>query len=265
MNEEKPSPPVEAGEEITALIETLLATEQRLEELTGGEVDTVAGRDGRTFLLRRAQDELRYREAGKQAAMLNEMRVLFDMVPAMIWFKDTKNGFLRVNKRVAEMTGMRIGEIEGKSAFEIFPHEAAGYYADDLEVIRTGVPKLGIVEKLRGSTGEELWVQTDKVPVCDKHGTVTGLIAMVQDISERKRAETRFRRLVDSNVQSVIFWNTKGQITDANARLSETRGLYPRRSGSGADQLADDDAAGICRTRQTRLEGNGRHRHLRDV
>jgi PAS domain S-box-containing protein len=176
----------------------------------------VASRDGRTFLLRRAQDELRYREAGKQAAMLNEMRVLFDMVPAMIWFKNTENGFVRVNKRVAEMTGMRVGEIEGKSAYEIFPHEAAGYYADDLEVIRSGLPKLGIIEKLRDSRGEELWVQTDKVPVCDKDGKVTGLIAMVQDISERRRAETRFRRLVDSNVQSVFFWNTKGLITDAN-------------------------------------------------
>jgi PAS domain S-box-containing protein len=118
-----------------------------------------------------------------------EYQVLFDLVPAMIWFKDTNNGFLRVNQRVAEATGLAIAQIEGKSADEIFPQEAARYYADDLEVIRSGKPKMGIVEKLRGPDGRELWVLTDKVPCCDRDGKVIGLLAMVHDITERKRAE----------------------------------------------------------------------------
>ncbi len=42
------------------------------------------------------------------------------------------------------------------------------------------------------------------------------VVAMVRDITERKRNEARFRRLVDSNAQSVFFWNTKGEITGAN-------------------------------------------------
>ena len=42
------------------------------------------------------------------------------------------------------------------------------------------------------------------------------LLASVRDITERKRLEARFRRLVDSNAQGVAFWNTKGQITQAN-------------------------------------------------
>jgi PAS domain S-box-containing protein len=41
-------------------------------------------------------------------------------------------------------------------------------------------------------------------------------IVVAEDITERKRIETRFRRLVDSNVQGVIFWNTQGRITEAN-------------------------------------------------
>ena len=36
------------------------------------------------------------------------------------------------------------------------------------------------------------------------------------DITERKRTEGRFRRLVDSNVQGVIFWTTEGGIIGAN-------------------------------------------------
>ncbi len=122
-----------------------------------------------------------------------ELRLLFDMVPAMIWFKDTRNGFLRVNQRVAEATGLRIAEIEGKTAEEIFPKEAAAYYKDDLEVIQSKAPKMGIVEKLQGPEGQELWVLTDKMPVFDKDGNVTGLVAMVHDISERKRTEEALR------------------------------------------------------------------------
>lgn len=38
----------------------------------------------------------------------------------------------------------------------------------------------------------------------------------IRDITERNRGEARFRRLVNSNVQGVMFWNTRGEVTDAN-------------------------------------------------
>ncbi|HTH49717.1 MAG TPA: PAS domain S-box protein, partial [Candidatus Limnocylindria bacterium] len=38
----------------------------------------------------------------------------------------------------------------------------------------------------------------------------------IRDITERNRIEARFRRLVNSNVQGVIFWNAKGIVTGAN-------------------------------------------------
>jgi hypothetical protein len=42
--------------EISVLIKTLRVADQRLEDLTGGEVDTVADRDGHSYMLRRAQE-----------------------------------------------------------------------------------------------------------------------------------------------------------------------------------------------------------------
>ena len=44
--------------DVSALIETLRETEQRIEELTAGDVDSVADRDGATFVLRRARDQI---------------------------------------------------------------------------------------------------------------------------------------------------------------------------------------------------------------
>jgi two-component system, cell cycle sensor histidine kinase and response regulator CckA len=195
MNLEKSPETADANDEIASLIETLFIAEQRLEELTAGEVDTVAGRDGRTFLLRRAQEQLRFREAAKQTALLNELRVLFDMMPALIWFKDTENNILRINQRAADATGKTVAELEGKSMHEIYPQEAAKYFADDLEVIQSGIPKLGIVETLKSPQGKQLWVQTDKVPVSDKDGKVISIVVMAQDITESKQLEQQFRQV----------------------------------------------------------------------
>ncbi len=122
-----------------------------------------------------------------------ELQVLFDLMPAMIWFKDTENNHLRVNQRVADTAGKTVAEIEGRPTVEIYPEEAAKFYADDLEVIRSGTPKLGIMETLRDRNGKEVWVQTDKVPVRDRDGKIIGIIVMAQDITERKRAEEALR------------------------------------------------------------------------
>ena len=67
------SPPSGDSDEISVVIRALREADLRLEELTSGEVDTVSDRDGRSFLLRRAQNQLRESEAAKQAAILNAL------------------------------------------------------------------------------------------------------------------------------------------------------------------------------------------------
>jgi PAS domain S-box-containing protein len=141
----------------------------------------------------------------------SELRVLFDLMPAMIWFKDTTNGILRVNQRVAEAAGKTIEEIEGKPSLEIYPSEAAKYYADDLEVIHSGVARLGLVETLTGPEGRKYSVQTDKVPYCDKDGNVIGIVVMAQDITERTRQEAE-RQVISEIMQSVITTNNLDEL-----------------------------------------------------
>jgi PAS domain S-box-containing protein len=189
-----------AGEEISALIETLLKTEQRLEDLTAGEIDTVAGRDGRTFMLHRAQADSRRREAAEHAAsaatmarQLAELRALVDLMPAMIWFKDTRNVILRVNQRAAETAGKSVAEIEGRPASETYPRDADRFHAEDLRVLQSGVPELGRVETLPGPDGAPLWVRTDTVPYFGADGAAIGVVVMAQDITERRRAEETLR------------------------------------------------------------------------
>jgi signal transduction histidine kinase len=68
-----------ADAEVVALIATLHQTEQRLRELTAGEVDSVMDSTGRSSLLRHAQDQLRDSEAAKEAAILELQSVNTDL------------------------------------------------------------------------------------------------------------------------------------------------------------------------------------------
>jgi PAS domain S-box-containing protein len=134
---------------------------------------------------------------GRTGVALNrqqtELRALFDLVPAGILLKDTENNILRVNERMAESVGKPVEEIEGRSILEIFPRDAARFYAGDLEVIRSGKPRLGVVEAVRDRDDNERWIQTDEVPVCGEDGKVKGFVVMVQDITERRRVEQELK------------------------------------------------------------------------
>jgi PAS domain S-box-containing protein len=118
-----------------------------------------------------------------------EQQTIFNSVPAMIWYKDTKNNFVRVNRAVALSVGKPLEAIEGKSAYEVFPDEAERYYRDDLEVINSGQPKLGIIEEMGTASGAKRWVQTDKIPYRDERGEIIGVLVLSVDVTERKRAE----------------------------------------------------------------------------
>ncbi len=50
----------------------------------------------------------------------------------------------------------------------------------------------------------------------DAQGQLTHIVGTTLDITALKHSEGRFRRLVDSNAQGVLFWNRHGQITGAN-------------------------------------------------
>jgi PAS domain S-box-containing protein len=172
---------------------------------------------------KQAEDKLQRRQS--------ELQVLFDLMPAMIWFKDTENGILRVNERAAEATGLPAAELEGKSMYDVYPQEAEKYYADDLEVIDKGEPKLGIVEKFRNQEGKEIWIKTDKVPVRAEDGRTTGIVVMTQDITERKLAEESlalFRNLIDRSPDAIeVIDPETGRFLDVNttgcARLGYSR------------------------------------------
>jgi PAS domain S-box-containing protein len=129
-----------------------------------------------------------------EAALRREQayyQAIVNATPVMLWLKDTENRVLRVNPAAAKVEGADTAELEGKSAYDLYPREQAeAYYRDDLEVIRSGQPRLGIVEQYQmAGTGQTMWVEMGKIPVRDDEGNIVGVLACAVDITARKEAE----------------------------------------------------------------------------
>lgn len=116
----------------------------------------------------------------------DDTQMILDSVPAMVWYKDTENRIVHVNKAAAAASGKSPAELNGKSCWEIYPDEADQYYQDDLSVINSGMPKIGILEQVLAAGDKKIWVQTDKIPCFDENGKVVGIICFVMDVTDNK-------------------------------------------------------------------------------
>lgn len=118
------------------------------------------------------------------------LNALLDANSAGLFWKDRESRILGCNQKFAEDSGVGApAELIGKTNFDFHPKEQAeACRADDLEVINTGVPKLGIEEPLLLATGEIAWVETNKAPLRNSAGEIVGLVATYRDVTERHNA-----------------------------------------------------------------------------
>lgn len=150
----------------------------------------------------------------QESAERAEQQIIFDNVPAMIWYKDSHNIILRANKLAAESMGYTVETIVGKSTYDLYPEDAEKYYQDDLSVINSGESRLGIVDRYVNSSGDILWLQTDKIPLRDKDGTIRGVMVFSQDVTDRKRAEEHLLA-AHAELESKVEERTR-ELTEAN-------------------------------------------------
>lgn len=171
---------------------------------------------------------------------------LLDAIPAFVWFKDRNNRIIHCNEAAAASMGTTPAEIEGHDTREFYPDEASAYYEDDLEVIRSGQAKRGIVEPLQTAAGDKIWIRTDKIPVRDDSGEVVGLIVFAIDITDLKDAE-QARLDLEQRLQQAQRMEALGRLAggvahDLNNYLTPILGLSEIAAAAplGSDDLVRD-------------------------
>jgi PAS domain S-box-containing protein len=142
--------------------------------------------------------EIESRKQSEQLQLLsNEMEIIIDSIPGLVFYKDTNNRFIRVNKYISDAYKMSKKQLEGTSINDLHSkEEAQAYWEDDLQVIRSRQPKINIDEPWDTATGKR-WVSTSKIPYINNKGEVVGVIGVSMDVTERKQAEEELRKYRD--------------------------------------------------------------------
>jgi diguanylate cyclase (GGDEF)-like protein/PAS domain S-box-containing protein len=210
------TPPSEraAGDarELPELVELLHATSQRIEELTAGEVDAVADRSGRTFLLRHVQDQLRSADAVRQAAII-------DALPAHIALLDAQGVILSVNQgwcRFAQANAFAGVDFGVGLDYAAVCDETRGCDAAGAHAVASGVR--AILEGTLSTFSRDYVCETPAEVLCFRM-TVTplvdhgpgGAVVMHVDVTDARRSEhhlrdseMRFRQMADT-IRDVFF------------------------------------------------------------
>lgn len=127
-------------------------------------------------------------EAEKELNQTNTLlQTLIDNLPDAIYMKDVNYRKIVANKGDARNCGVQsVGEIIGKTDFDMFPKETAGkYMEDDRRVIEKGKTILNREEELPGNP--KRWILTSKIPLRNNGSKIIGLVGIGHDITRNKK------------------------------------------------------------------------------
>jgi PAS domain S-box-containing protein len=150
----------------------------------------------RTGDLAKANTELRHEQA--------LLRTLLDTASDYIYFKDAESRFVRCSLSMCSRSQLTHEQIVGRTDFDIFREEhARKAFADEQNILRTGQPLIGQLEKEVHHDNAITWVMSTKMPWRDAKGKIIGTFGISRDITPLKEAEARLeqvhRQLVDAS------------------------------------------------------------------
>lgn len=120
------------------------------------------------------------------------------------------------NPGAERLFGFSAEDMKGWSVLTIIPPDRRAEEQEIARQIQSGasVDHIETVRKTR--SGDLIDVSVSASPIRNIDGRIIGISKVLRNISERKKNEARFHRLMNSNVQGVISWNLNGHIVDAN-------------------------------------------------
>ncbi|RJR36063.1 MAG: response regulator [Deltaproteobacteria bacterium] len=136
----------------------------------------------------------RQRAERSLAVQFQFLQLLMDTIPSPIFYKDVNGVYLGCNQALAEFLGRPKEEIIGKTVFDTYPQELAEkYYQMDQALFQNPGPQIYESPMVRADGAIRDFIYT-KATFIDVSGKVAGLIGVMTDITERKRAEAALIR-----------------------------------------------------------------------
>lgn len=134
-----------------------------------------------------------------------------------IYVKDLSSNFVmtsRAHARLFNLSDPR--EMIGKCDFDYLPLDfAQRALFDEQEIIRTGKPIIGQIERLDEASGKITWFSASKYPLYDAHDRIIGTWGTSREITKLKQVEEALA-LANEELKNL-------------SRIDELSGLYNRR------------------------------------
>jgi PAS domain S-box-containing protein len=154
-------------------------------------------------------------------------RIAADEAPVMIWISGVDKRCTYFNKPWLDFTGRTLEQERGNGWTE-------GVHPDDRErCVKTyneafdARQPFAMEYRLRRHDGEYRWISDSGRPRHDIRRDFAGYIGSCADITERKRADEKFRLAVEASPSAIVMVNQQGQIVLVNS-LTEKAFGYAR-------------------------------------
>ncbi|MEH2439096.1 hybrid sensor histidine kinase/response regulator [Nostoc sp.] len=134
-------------------------------------------------------------ETLKQTQQL--MRLVFDTIPYWVGWKDINSVYLGCNQSLADMLKLSSpDEIVGKTDYDLdFSKEECDWFLMwDRRVIESEQAEFHIIDRVLRADGQQVWLDTSKMPLRDVNGNVFGTLFVTKDITERQQAEEELKQ-----------------------------------------------------------------------
>ncbi|HEX7926959.1 MAG TPA: PAS domain S-box protein, partial [bacterium] len=159
------------------------------------------------------------------------LQTVMDTIPHSVFVKDAQGRYLMVNQAMATMWRRSPHAFIGRTSSQV------GVFSEpllrdiqrwDRHVLRTGKPQPPTEISIPTATQDRRFDMV-RYPVRDNTGRVTGLVALSQNVTERRRAEQalreselRFRTLVEVSIQGIAVYRGRRAVFSnaAYARLA---------------------------------------------
>lgn len=191
----------------------------------GGVVRSAAAIHRDIGELKRAEEQLRASEARLREIVEYSTNLFYTHTPdrVLTYVSPQARAFFQCEPEEAL--------VDTASFFTDNPLNAKGLEAAE-HAIRTGEPQPPYEMELVGRKGRRLWVEVNEAPVV-RDGRTIRIVGALTDITHRKRAEEKFRGLLEAAPDGMVIVDADGRIVLANRQTERLFG-YPREEILGA-------------------------------